>query len=752
VDLAYRSPADGPGPNFSAAGSAARLTDVPAETRLAEGAIRPAKSGTLQIGPDHESWFPILATADAAHPKDLCRLYIDRNRNGNFSDDGPVLTATPVEREKTKAVWCSFNNVQLSVAYGAGVVEPFMVNLWTVREGDAATSIIRHSACSWRSGKIKVEGIDALVAVMIMSNDAVFGRKDEWAVLAASEPDAAKRVLSADEARPTNRLMFLPNSGKELVLEFRGISPDGRTMTFAAVDRMVTKAEDRAGDDKLAEERARPRTSKPFAWFEGKFDQAMAKAKETGRNLIVDFWTDWCGPCKQLNQWVWTDAEVAALMTENYVGVKLDGDLEKDLVKRFGVAGYPTIIVLDPMGKEVKRFGYLSSKQMLETMKRLAGAARFRGKLDPKVEPGTRVMTPLAEASAEVVAALPAAPGVGDKVWMLKRAPAIDIKGMKYLTAIVVTAAGDKALWLDRNLSGKFDANERWPFAGEKKDVELTLPWNNGIYREFPLKFEYSAGSDSAAPPSVVYNFNLIYSGSVEIDGRKMMLQFYPLPAVVAIDPATIRTAMDTDFSGRIENDRGEVDTGRGKAPVFRSGSRYLAVESVALDTGDIVVEERPAAEYTRFDGAAGQMVPDFSFVDFDGRARKLSDFRGKYVLLDFWGTWCGPCIAEMKELDPIYAEYALHGFEIIGMNIEKTAGRLSAADYKAVNDTARAFIARAGHKWIQATQESIERFAFDVIHVNAYPTTILIAPDGTVVSREAHAKVLTDLLAKRIK
>ena len=222
VDLAYRSPADGPGPNFSAAGSAARLTDVPAETRLAEGAIRPAKSGTLQIGPDHESWFPILATADAAHPKDLCRLYIDRNRNGNFSDDGPVLTATPVEREKTKAVWCSFNNVQLSVAYGAGVVEPFMVNLWTVREGDAATSIIRHSACSWRSGKIKVEGIDALVAVMIMSNDAVFGRKDEWAVLAASEPDAAKRVLSADEARSgRNRVEGSSHALRKLVFAVR---------------------------------------------------------------------------------------------------------------------------------------------------------------------------------------------------------------------------------------------------------------------------------------------------------------------------------------------------------------------------------------------------------------------------------------------------------------------------------------------------------------------------------------------------
>ena len=379
-------------------------------------------------------------------------------------------------------------------------------------------------------------------------------------------------------------------------------------------------------------------------------------------------------------------------------------------------------------------------------------AAEFRGKLDPKVEPGTRVMTPLAEASAEVVAALPAAPGAGDKVWILKRSPTIDIKGTKYLVAILVTAGGDKALWLDRNLNGKFDANERWPFAGDRKDVELTLPWDNGIYREFPLKLECSVGPDAAVLTNVVYNFNIVYSGSVDIDGRTLKLQFFPLPAVVAIDPATIRTAMDTDFNGKIESERGEMDTGRGKAPVFQSGSRYLAVKSVDLSTGDVVVEERPAAEYTRFEAAAGQAMPDFSFVDFDGRARKLSDFRGKFVLLDFWGTWCGPCIAEMKELDPIYAQYAPRGFEIIGMNMEKTAGKLSASEYAAVNDTARAFIAKAGHKWIQATQESIERFALDVIHVNAYPTTILVAPDGTVVSREAHPKVLADLLAKRLR
>jgi thioredoxin-related protein len=61
---------------------------------------------------------------------------------------------------------------------------------------------------------------------------------------------------------------------------------------------------------------------------------------------------------------------VAALLNVGYVGVKLDGDLEKDLVKRFRVKGYPTVVVLDSSGKEVQRFSYLSSEKMLEALRR----------------------------------------------------------------------------------------------------------------------------------------------------------------------------------------------------------------------------------------------------------------------------------------------------------------------------------------------------------------------------------------------
>jgi thiol-disulfide isomerase/thioredoxin len=371
VDLAYHAPGHGPKTDFSPYGTQVKLSDLPSDAQLPEGATRPAKTGTLRVGLDQTSWIDILATADSAHPQDLCRLYIDAHRNGNFTDDGPPLTATPTLNEKTKAWWSSFNGAEFSISYGPGILEPYMVNFWAVREGDKAPNIIRYSVGSWRSGTVNVDGIEALVAVMDSDNDAVFDAKDTWSILAASEKDAPRRVLSHREARPTSRFMFLEREGgKELVLEFRSLSSDGRTMSFAIVDRPVSKAEDRAPDDTLAVERSRPRASRPFPWIESNFEKGMAQAKESGRKLIVDFWTTWCGPCRSLDEWIWTDAEVAGLLNEGYVGVKLDGDREKDLLKRFRVAGYPTVVVLDSSGKEIQRFQYLSSEKILEALRR----------------------------------------------------------------------------------------------------------------------------------------------------------------------------------------------------------------------------------------------------------------------------------------------------------------------------------------------------------------------------------------------
>lgn len=70
----------------------------------------------------------------------------------------------------------------------------------------------------------------------------------------------------------------------------------------------------------------------------------------------------------------------------------------------------------------------------------------------------------------------------------------------------------------------------------------------------------------------------------------------------------------------------------------------------------------------------AGQMAPDFSFT-LEGKPAKLSDLRGKVVVLNFWATWCPPCVDEMPSLNQLHAAIAPQGATVLGISVDDTDG-----------------------------------------------------------------------------
>ena len=78
-------------------------------------------------------------------------------------------------------------------------------------------------------------------------------------------------------------------------------------------------------------------------------------------------------------------------------------------------------------------------------------------------------------------------------------------------------------------------------------------------------------------------------------------------------------------------------------------------------------------ANYTKEDNKAvakNEPVPDFVLTDLEGNTHKLSDYRGQGVFLNFWGTWCKPCEAEMPNMNNQYAVYKDQGVQILAVNV----------------------------------------------------------------------------------
>ncbi len=112
-----------------------------------------------------------------------------------------------------------------------------------------------------------------------------------------------------------------------------------------------------------------PRAEKALAFLKD-FAEAQARAKEGGHDLLLDFETTWCGPCKAMDRWVYTAKIVVDKAQEmKLVAVKIDGDEHRDLVKKFKVTAYPTLILLSKDGvAKARARGYQSVATLVELL------------------------------------------------------------------------------------------------------------------------------------------------------------------------------------------------------------------------------------------------------------------------------------------------------------------------------------------------------------------------------------------------
>lgn len=120
----------------------------------------------------------------------------------------------------------------------------------------------------------------------------------------------------------------------------------------------------------------------------------------------------------------------------------------------------------------------------------------------------------------------------------------------------------------------------------------------------------------------------------------------------------------------------------------------------------------------------AGSYAPDFQVTLLDGVPFSLSDLKGRYVLLQFWGSWCGPCRQENPHLVSLYNQFHEKGFEVVSIGVETQEDRWRQA------------IKADGLIWPYHSAD-MQRFKGEVAslyNIHAIPTTFLINPEGMIM------------------
>jgi peroxiredoxin len=138
---------------------------------------------------------------------------------------------------------------------------------------------------------------------------------------------------------------------------------------------------------------------------------------------------------------------------------------------------------------------------------------------------------------------------------------------------------------------------------------------------------------------------------------------------------------------------------------------------------------------------AVGQVAPELSLPDTSGQIVKLSSMRGKYVLVDFWAKWCGPCRAENPNVVRVYNKYKDKGFTVFGVSLDR-----SKEDWlKAIKEDNLTWTHVSDLKFWQSE-------AAKIYSITGIPFSILLDPNGVIIAKNLRGQALEAKLAEVIK
>ena len=291
------------------------------------------------------------------------------------------------------------------------------------------------------------------------------------------------------------------------------------------------------------------------------------------------------------------------------------------------------------------------------------------------------------------------------------------------------TSEGQFKIWFDKNRNGDFADEAVYPLseiseggdAGELAKDTVQLPIQvaqsgEEVKRLIPFVFGVNRGRE------------LFYA--VAMHGKAKM---YSVDLVINLSISDSETELITQLiiqEEGVTEDSPEVEAGqlfRVKKNIFRYAGTDLLKESLRLDR----IPLRRALQHQR--------VPDFSTEDIStGEIVSLQDYKGKFLYIDFWGSWCKPCIEEMPYLRRAVSELKLENIEFLGIMQDS-------------RKAAKKAIERYNVTWPQLL--SVKKNSLtEAFEVDSFPTTLLLGPNGKVIAENLRGESLMELLLEEMQ
>lgn len=139
--------------------------------------------------------------------------------------------------------------------------------------------------------------------------------------------------------------------------------------------------------------------------------------------------------------------------------------------------------------------------------------------------------------------------------------------------------------------------------------------------------------------------------------------------------------------------------------------------------------------------GKIGSVLPDFTQNDVSGKAVKLSSFRGKYVLVDFWASWCGPCRGENPNVVKVYNAYKNKNFTVLGVSLDQDKSKWVEA------------IKKDNLTWTHVSDLKYWNNEVAVkFGIQSIPANFLLDPNGVVIAKDVRGEELERIVASKLK